>query len=119
MKPQKGKSRKFRDESKDNSEENHELQNQDPADPDPDEEDEGPTCLPGQEHCEWLLNVIRIQAKKVAQELLLEERHVSNTTINKLRNETADLRKQVRPQSVESLNGGFFTRVFSAVGRSG
>ena len=59
------------------------------------EEDEIVT-LPGQEHCEWLLNVIRTQAKKITQELLLEEKQKSDGIIKDLKEEITSLRNEVK-----------------------
>ena len=67
------------------------------------EEDEA-TCLPGQEHCEWLLNVIRTQATKVAEELLSEERRKSNESIKSLKEEISSLQSEVKQCKDANLN---------------
>ncbi len=60
------------------------------------EDSENVITLPGKEHCEWLLRIIKINAKKVAEELLVSERQKTDSVIRGLKEEINNLRREVK-----------------------
>ena len=72
---------------------------QDPPGQDPvsDAEEEDPfdnPNLPSQEHCTWLLNVIKIHAKKIADECIKTSEAKTNSQIGQLKEEIQTLKKE-------------------------
>ncbi len=55
-----------------------------------DQEEDVRANLPSQDHCTWLLNIIRIHAKKMAKEVLQEH---ENTKLAQLKQEVCDMKK--------------------------